>query len=164
MSFQICKNCKFFNSNQNLCQKYPPIMLQEGLVGGAGITKPYDDSSQRWPQILYPNTDTCNEFFPNLSPLVINIGSLGDNIVIPGVAGETVVIYRLILMVPILNASVQLTIKDGSNIIGGPFLLGSLMLDLNEVIPWFSTSSGNNLVFNLSSAIQVTGSIYYAQG
>jgi hypothetical protein len=93
----------------------------------------------------------------------INISSSGDNTVIAGVSGKIIKIYRMLMLA---NSSASITFKDGaSTSLTGPMLFGGsggMVLDFQEE-PWFTTSATNDFIVNLSSAVQVSGSIYYIQ-
>jgi hypothetical protein len=98
-----------------------------------------------------------------LSEAAVSAGTSGDNTLIAGVASKTIRVYRLFL---VANGSVQVVIKDGASI----SLTGGMQLSTSTIInlpldgePWFTTSSGNAFVVNLSAAIFVCGRVYYLQ-
>ncbi len=90
----------------------------------------------------------------------INFSSSGDNIVVFGVTGKSVLMFRGMGTV---SADTVLTFKDGSTSLTGPMTLyagGSFTYDFSG-IPWFQTSLGNNLVINSTNPVQISGVIYY---
>lgn len=96
-----------------------------------------------------------------LSEAAIDISSSGDNTIVAGVTAQTVKLYRLVLM---MSAAVTVLIKDGASttLMKVPSNQLQLVLDLSTH-PWFTTSSGNALVINLSSGVEVTGVAHYIQ-
>jgi hypothetical protein len=90
----------------------------------------------------------------------INASSSGDNIVISGVVGKIIKVFRIFA---IASASVQVTLKDGaSTALTGPLTLGSFALDF-DAEPWFIGTVGNGFILNLGSSAQVSGRVYYTQ-
>ena len=95
----------------------------------------------------------------------IDTASSGDNTIVAAVAGTKVFVYALWLWG---GGAVSVTIKDGAAInLSGAMLLAAgsnPKWDFNLVEePWFTTTSGNAFVINLSGAVQVSGRVYYAQ-
>lgn len=100
---------------------------------------------------------------PLTSSVEINAAVLGNNVIIPGIAAQTIRIFRLFLVV---SGSVDLKFADGG---GSDFCppmrmttSGSIVLDFSSD-PWFDVSAGNDFLINLSAAVQVSGRIYYRQ-
>lgn len=93
----------------------------------------------------------------------ISISAGGDNTVIVGVAGRTIRVFKLFLVVA---SNVTLTFKDGVvTAISGALPMtanGSIVLDFDGE-HWFVTSLGNDFIINLSGAVGVFGRIYYTQ-
>lgn len=88
----------------------------------------------------------------------------GDSTIVSGVASQTIKVWKMIISYA--ASPVTLLIKDGA----GTTLLtvplntyGSMVLDFDGE-PWFVTSAGNGLVFNLSAAVQIYGRVYFTQG
>ena len=96
----------------------------------------------------------------------INISAGGDNIVVAGVAGKQIKVFRLKL---ITNAAVVIRVKDGASIV----LDGPLAFSGNEGMvldwpgydgpPWYTTTIGNALIMNLTGAATVGGNLDYVQ-
>jgi hypothetical protein len=97
----------------------------------------------------------------NLTSAVISASSSGDNTLVSGTASQTIRVFKLFL---VCNAAVNIIFKDGAgtNLTGTMNMTanGGMTLDFDGE-PWFITSSSNGLVLNLSSAQQVSGTIYY---
>ncbi len=103
--------------------------------------------------------------FPNnLSQARINITASGDSTLIAGAAGKQVRVYRMKLTVA--SAS-NILIKDGSTtVLDGPLTFaanGAMVLDFTNINmpPWYITSTGNDLVINNSSGVQLGGNVDY---
>ena len=104
------------------------------------------------------------ELSEGLSQLKIDAASSGDNTIIPAVANTKIRVFRMWFTV---RAPVDVVAKDGdSTALTGPLPLSDttygLFLKFSEE-PWFTTSTGNALILNLSAAIQCSGSVYYKQ-
>jgi hypothetical protein len=101
--------------------------------------------------------------------VAIDFSATGDNIVVPGVTGQTIRVWQLFLVV---CADTNLVFKDGSTPFDGPLCMlanGSIVLDDNAGTrqsdrPWFTTSPGNPFVINQTGSGQVSGRIYYTRG
>ncbi|MFN4259777.1 MAG: hypothetical protein ACK4RK_10800 [Gemmataceae bacterium] len=91
----------------------------------------------------------------------VNVSSSGNHTLVSGTFGQTVRVYRLMLVVA---EAVTVQFRDGSSSnLTGPLPLqagGAIILDFDGE-PWFTTSSGNGFVLNLSAAVQVSGRIWY---
>ena len=95
-----------------------------------------------------------------LSNLPINANVAGINIIIPAQPGKVISVYRIYM---ISASTVNVTPMDGYfNALSGPLTLGSFVLDLSAV-PWYVTAPGDPFVLGLSSAVQVSGGVYYTQ-
>ena len=98
-----------------------------------------------------------------LYPEVINFSSAGDNVIIPAVAGQRILIYRLFFIVSDIT---NLTFKDGLNInLTGALPMapyGAWALDISN-LPWFQTTTGKSFIINSSQPVQVSGAVYYQQ-
>lgn len=99
----------------------------------------------------------------------ISFSASGDNVVIPAVAGQSIKVFQLFLVV---SATTNLTFKDGPTALDGPLDMtanGSIVLDDNlgsrqSDRPWFTTSPGNAFTINQSGSAQVSGRVYFTQG
>lgn len=99
-----------------------------------------------------------------LSTAPITFSGSGDTIVIALVASNRILVDRIWL---VSGGSTNLTFKDGA----GTSLSGAVPLSANGGLtfdlsgePWFITSLGNDFVINSSSAVQVSGQVYYHLG
>lgn len=95
----------------------------------------------------------------------INASASGDNIIVAGVAGKQVKVFRLKLIVA---AAVVVLVKDGATVIDGPLSFSAnegMILDWSgyDAPPWYTTSLGNALIMNLSTGVQVGGNLDYVQ-
>lgn len=96
----------------------------------------------------------------------INISAGGDNIVVAGVVGKQIKVFRLKL---ITSAAVVLLVKDGpSTILDGPLSFSAnegMVLDWPgyDGPPWYTTSLGQSLIMNLTGAATVGGNLDYVQ-
>jgi hypothetical protein len=104
------------------------------------------------------------------SEALINLNGIGDTPLIAAVGGKVIKVWRLFFQ---FTDNVILTIKQGANLLTGgmDFLQGGrLQLDLSSLpgssgmlIPWFTSTAGNALIFNLSVGVQCSERIYYTQ-
>ncbi len=103
-------------------------------------------------------------FDSKIKRAVINFSASGDNVLVAAVPNTLISVVGLLLVV---GGATNLTFKDGGNAISGPLPMlanGAIALDVNSGLTWFLTSSTvNNLVLNNSSAVQVSGVVYYTQ-
>jgi len=105
---------------------------------------------------------------PRLTTALVNVNTIGSNIIIPAKPGQYIRIYKLWL---VAAAAVNVTISDvgpppGNIIINDgpmPFLpSGALILDY-DTIAWYNSQVGASYALILSAAVQVSGRIYYTQ-
>jgi hypothetical protein len=93
----------------------------------------------------------------------ISSSSAGDNVIVPGVAGQVIEVYRIFFVV---GADTNVTFEDGDTAdFTGPIPMlanGSFVLDFTE-LPWFTTSLGNDFVVSLSVGTIIAGRVYYTQ-
>lgn len=92
----------------------------------------------------------------------IDFSGTGDNTLVSAVAGRSVRVYHLILVV---SADTSLTFKRGSTALTGAMAMlanGSIVLDFQEQ-PWFETADGEALVLSQSGTAQVSGQVGYTQ-
>ncbi len=99
----------------------------------------------------------------DLIEIPISVASTGDNVIVAAVPGLVVRLYRLDITV---SANTNLTIKNGSTIVRGPYYMlanGSIVLDFSGR-PWITCSENTNLVINSSAATaSIGGGISYKQ-
>ena len=141
---------------------YFQILLNETIVGTGSVVIGYAADSFVDTSSITTRFNTGN--VPALSSASINISAAGDNIIIAGVTGQVIRVFR-IFGVQGTTVGTTMTPKDGSG--GTPFTgllyIGSFALDL-DAEPWFTTSPGNAFVLNLGGSEQVSGAVYYTQG
>lgn len=103
-------------------------------------------------QTLYPR-------LPHLSRAAINFSGSGDNTIIAADAANRVIIHRLWLVV---GGATNLTFKDNlSSPAAVPMSAnGGLTFDATGE-PWFCTAINQAFIINSSSAVQVSGEVYY---
>lgn len=97
-----------------------------------------------------------------LSSVKVDTAAAGDLALVAGVAGQTVRLYRIVL---VASGAVNLKFKDGATDLTGAMALqanGTIILDFDGE-PWFTTSVAAALNLNLSAAVQVSGRAYYLQ-
>lgn len=105
------------------------------------------------------------DFLPSLSDTVrvpIATNTIGDNIIVAAVAGQTVRVHRFRLHAV---AAVTVLVKDGAGT-----TIETIVLAAGEKFsltwsarPHYFTSAGNALILNLSGALQIYGRIEYVQ-
>lgn len=92
---------------------------------------------------------------------VVNASASGDNTVIAGVAGKSIYVYGFDLS---LAQSTTFTLKSGaSTSLTGPMTLNAYSKSATYAPAYWVTNPGDNLVINLGSAIQCSGTIWYRQ-
>lgn len=88
----------------------------------------------------------------------VSIASSGDNTVVTRTTG-TIKVYGLILSCA--SALTTMTAKNGAGTtLGAMSNVSSLFLPISTT-PYYTTTSTNNFVINLSSAVQCGGTVYY---
>jgi len=95
----------------------------------------------------------------------INVAAAGDTVLVSGVAGKQIKVFRFKLVVA---AAVVVLIKDGATVLDGPLTFAAnegIILNFTtiDMPPWYTTSSGNSLIINLGGAVQVGGNLDYLQ-
>lgn len=105
--------------------------------------------------------------YPNpLTQADINFSSSGDNIIVAGMAGQIIRVFRMKLLV---SGATIISIKNGTGIVlDGPFSFSAnqgMILDFTSIDmpPWYTTSPGNSFVINSATGFQVGGSLDYLQ-
>jgi hypothetical protein len=105
-------------------------------------------------------------FDSTIQQAVVNFSASGDNTIVAAVAKQTIQMVGILLVV---SGNTSLTFKSGTGgtaLSGAMAMLanGSLILDPSQNNLWYQTlSPANNLVLNSSSAVQVSGTVYYKQ-
>ena len=91
------------------------------------------------------------------SQLAISCNASGDNIIVTRSVG-TIKVYGILLLP---DSGVGMKFKNGAGAdLTGVMQVGSLFLPM-QYDPYFTTTGTNNFILNLSSAVQVSGVIYY---
>jgi len=105
---------------------------------------------------------SLNQEAYDLPSIPINFSASGVNLVIAGIAGQIIRVFRMIVVV---GGSTSLTFQNGSSSLTGPIPLATneaIVLTL-DTAPWFLMSLGNPWQINSSNAVQVSGAAYYTQ-
>lgn len=123
-------------------------------VAGGALNSTLVDGSQTT-NISFSKTSA------GLSSAIINFSSSGDNVVVSGLANQTIRVFKIFL---ITNGVTELVIKTGTTELTGPMLVanGSIILDLDSE-PWFVTSTSESFTIGSSQNVQVSGRVYYTQ-
>lgn len=91
----------------------------------------------------------------------VNFAVSGNNNLIPAQTGKQILLFRLVI---VFESAVVIQFRDGATTaLTGAITFGSggsITLP-EEEHPYFTTTSGNALVLNLDSAVQVSGRAYY---
>jgi hypothetical protein len=122
-----------------------PVTLE---TPGAGVVIPVE------PALIIPT---------RLSEASINSAAGGANVLVAGVAGQKVYVFRLFF---VAGAATTIILADTvPTILTGPmqFEAGGSLLFGEESDPWFTTTTGAGFIYNTSNAVQVSGRIYYIQ-
>jgi hypothetical protein len=94
----------------------------------------------------------------------IDFSSAGDNTIISAPASGPICIYGILFTV---HAATNITLKRGTTAISGPIEFtgagSSMTLELKEE-PWYWTNPGEDFILNSSSAVQVSGTVWYTVG
>jgi hypothetical protein len=90
---------------------------------------------------------------------------MGNNVVVAGVSGKQIKVFRLKIITAV---AVVLLVQDGANVLDGPLSFSAnegMVLDWPgyDGPPWYTTSLGNSLIFNLSAAAQIGGNLDFIQ-
>lgn len=93
--------------------------------------------------------------------LSFSVSTIGDNIIVPAVAGKKLEIYRIILQ---STGAQNMAFKDGAaTSLTGVMdfaALSGIVLDPTS-LPWFEISAGNDFILNLSANTKVSGKVDY---
>ena len=114
---------------------------------------------------VHPGTRTVPAMLvaSQLTAAAISSAAGGDIAVIAGVAGQTIRVHRLLLVV---NAATSITFKDSTpTSFSGAMPIaanGGIALDFNGD-PWYTAAAGKDFVITSSAVTQISGSIWYAQ-
>ena len=98
----------------------------------------------------------------DLLSLPINFAASGDNVIIAGVAGQIIRVWKLWF----ISGATNITFKDGAIALSGPAPFAAsegMVLDF-DTKPWATCLSGDDFILNQSGSAQVSGMIYYTQG
>jgi hypothetical protein len=93
---------------------------------------------------------------------IIDESATGDHIIIAGVPGKTIRVFRIFF---VLDSNCFVTFLDGSTPLTGPLSMlanGSITLDFTE-LHWFITSPGEDFVINTTPDAAFAGRVYYTQ-
>jgi hypothetical protein len=99
--------------------------------------------------------------FPLLEA-IIDTANTGDNIIVPGIAGSTILVYALFF---VMGGDSFVTIQSGATPLTGAMDMldhGSVVLDYNRR-PWFQCGDGEDFIINLAPGVSIDGRAYYTQ-
>lgn len=116
-------------------------------------------------------TDTSGDVFvrqatpttSNLSQAAVSFSASGANVIVAGVGGQTVRIFRMLLVV---GAATNLTIQDTTptNFSGAiPLAANGGLAFQFEGEPHYISAVGKGIQINNSNAVQVSGTVWYTQ-
>ena len=133
----------------------PPVVVPAPVVNVTGG----DLGSDAMPNVVRLRHHTISD----LSEAIINFSLMGNNVIIPGISGQVIRVFKLFF---ICHEDNDLIIRDGvsTNLTGMLRFLkfGGLILN-QDGDPWFTTSSGNAFIINAAKDKAVSGRIYYKQ-
>lgn len=95
---------------------------------------------------------------PDSAP--ISCALSGDNILIAGVSGSFLRIFRVAFTL----AAGTVTFKDGANLLSGAMAAAAGVLEDPEGNPIFMCGAGNGFLANLSGTNQLSGTVWYTTG
>jgi hypothetical protein len=93
----------------------------------------------------------------------LDVQTAGDTIIIPGVPGTSIRIYKFVLTV---GGAVVITLKEGQRENSGGLRVannGNVVLMFESDVP-LECPAGQPLVLNLTVAVRLTGFVEYMQG
>lgn len=93
----------------------------------------------------------------------VSIASNGDNTVVAGKTGQTIVVYDLVLAGATATA---ITVKDGASTTleaASPVVTSFVRSMFPSGHPRYTCSTANDFVINLGAANSFTGSVWYQQ-
>lgn len=92
-----------------------------------------------------------------LNAALVNISSSGDNTIIAAVAGKSITVHRVKIL---LASQTTVTFKDGASALSGPETCTYQILDFSDD-PYYRTTAGNAFIINLGANVQCGGTIWY---
>lgn len=107
--------------------------------------------------ILYNGTTPVT-----VQQVAVNCASSGSNQLVAAVVGQKVRVHKFLFVV---GGGVSLTVADGSTPLTGamPLVANQILSGAEGPLPHFTGGTGNALNLVLSSAVQVSGYLLYAQ-
>lgn len=90
----------------------------------------------------------------------LSFSGAGDNIVIAGVAGRSIKVLQLFL---VIAGATNLIYKSGATALSGTLTFGSNAAQVQDYIQLpLTCNPGDNFIINLSSGVVVGGTIWYS--
>ncbi len=87
----------------------------------------------------------------------------GDNILVAGVGGQTIRVFKLFV---VFGGGVNAKFKESTpaDLTGAMSMVqnGSIFLGFDGE-PWFVAPAGKDFILNLSAGVQISGAVYYTQ-
>ena len=110
-------------------------------------------------------SDKALEYFDRLATVLsfakIDTASSGDNTIVTGISGQKIIVYSIFLIVAGDNSLIW---KSGSTvIIGTCSVAANGGYHAESFLGIAETADGDNLIINLSGAVQTGGTITFAQ-
>ena len=110
-------------------------------------------------------SDKSLEYFTRLASTLsfakIDTASSGDNTIVTGVSGQKIIVYSVAVIVGTANNIIW---KSGSTtIMGSCELAANGGYHFESMLGIMEAASGDNLIINLSAAVQTGGGVTYAQ-
>src|SRR5689334_16629252 len=96
----------------------------------------------------------------SLQMAAISFSGSGDNTVVAAIATNRIKVHRIFIVV---GGSTNITFKHGTTAFTGALPMtanGGITLDITGE-PWFITALNEAFVINSSSAVQVSGALWY---
>jgi hypothetical protein len=134
------------------------LQIVKNAFGADGVMTVVDDPT--------PLPTSGRVYFPTaprLTQVAINVAASGDNALVTGTAAQTIRVFKVWL---VALAAVSIKFRDGTTDLHPAIPLaagGAMILDLDGE-PWFTTTAAAALNLNLSTAVQVSGRLYYVKG
>lgn len=98
----------------------------------------------------------------SVSQIPINFSASGDSIIVSGVAGKRIKVLQYFM---VIAAATNLTFKSSQTTLSGPLDFGSNAADVQDFIQLpLTCNPGDPFIINSSNAVQVGGTLWYAQG
>lgn len=138
----------------------PPLPAGGNVIGAVAIDQTTPGTSNG----VVNSVDLSTTSFL-LTNAAVSVSSSGDNALVAAIGGQTIRIYRIVLVCEAPVAAKFVDGMAGTDLTGAMPMLahGSIVLESATQEPLFRCSSGNAFVLNLDGAVAVTGFVQYRQ-